>query len=268
MNKQRERATIEAFLRSMHYPVSCLVRSDRERPDALVRIGDELIGVEVTTVSEAAPRQTIAPQKWSSEAVRIVRAAQESFEKQDAATLVVRLELCPAWNPPGRSDFRRVADEFAAIARRAITTPPPFIRPGEPIELRDPHPDVCWAYIDRTHPELGGHWAPSFAGQVLRVSAEDIKATVARKEPEIAAYRQVANTVWLLIDCDLSGQGICLDVPEPCFHINTSFDRVFCCGFGMWQWIELPVTKPAMGANMRTGILRQSPFQCPLTPCP
>jgi len=187
----------------------------------------------------------VAPQKWTSKAVRIVRAAQESFEKQDTTALVVRFELHPAWKPPGRSDFRRIADEFAAIAHRAITAPPPFSRSSEPIQLRDPHPDVCWAYIDRTFPELGGHWAPSFAGHVLRASAEDIKATVGRKEREIAVYRQAAHFLWLLVDCDLSGQGISLDVPEPNFHINTSFDRVFCCGFGMWQWTELPVARPA-----------------------
>lgn len=103
-----------------------------------------------------------------------------------------------------------------------------------------------WAYVGLTRAELGGHWAPSFAGDVLRASPEDIKATVRRKDPEVAAYRQAAKSVWLLVDCDLSGQGISLDVPEPTFQLETSFDRVFCCGFGMWQWVEIPVVEAAM----------------------
>jgi len=248
MNKQRERATVEAFLRSMSFSNSSVHEWDRERPDVLVQIGDELVGIEITTITEATPRQTTAPQKWAAEAVRVVRAARESFEHRNPAALVVRFELRPAWQPPGRSNMAKLADALALIADEAIANPPPFIRPGEPVILRDPHPDISWAYVARTRQELGGHWAPSFAQNVIRSSAADITATVARKEPEVDIYRRVAGSVWLLIDCDLTGQGISLDVPQPNFEVNSQFDRVFCCGFGRWQWVEIPVAKAMVKA--------------------
>jgi len=248
MNKQRERATVEAFLRSMGFSNSSVHEWDRERPDILVQIGNELVGTEITTVTEATPRQATAPQKWAAEAVRVVRAARESFERRNPTALVVRFELRPSWQPPSRSNMPRLADELALIADEAIAKPPPFIRPGNPVTLRDPHPDISRAYVARTRQELGGHWAPSFAQNVIRSSAADITATVARKDPEVDIYRTVAASVWLLIDCDLTGQGISLDIPEPNFAISSQFDRIFCCGFGMWQWVEIPVAKAMVKA--------------------
>jgi hypothetical protein len=75
---------------------------------------------------------------------------------------------------------------------------------------------------------------------VRRASAADIEYTVSRKDPEVETYRKAAPTIWLLIDCDLSGQGVALDIPTPDFSIATRFDRIFCCGFRWWQWIEIP----------------------------
>lgn len=235
MDKRRERATVEAFLASQGYPVSCLIEWDRERPDAIIRVGNESVGVEVTTLTEATPRQSTPPQKWVAEATRIARAAQTAFEQRQSAALIVRLELRAGWHP-GTTKAQTLADEFATMIEEALVEPRPFSRPGEAITLRGPHPELSWAYIDRS--KLGAHWAPSFAGSVQSASADDIRSTVARKEREIAAYRSAAPSLWLLIDCALSGQGLSLDVPEP-LTIASRFDRVFCCGFGMWQWVEV-----------------------------
>jgi hypothetical protein len=147
MNKQRERATVEAFLRSMYSTTSSIYEWDRERPDALVQIGGVLVGIEITTVTEALPRQATAPQKWASEAVCVVRAAQELFERRDSSALVVRFELRPSWRPPRRANMARLADELASIADQAIARPPSSVRPGEPITLRDPH-RVSVTFVD------------------------------------------------------------------------------------------------------------------------
>jgi hypothetical protein len=79
MVKNRERTIVEAFLTSQGYPISSVTRWG-ESPDALVRLDDAIVGIEVTQLVEATPRQLTAPQKWKREAKRIVSLAKDYFE--------------------------------------------------------------------------------------------------------------------------------------------------------------------------------------------
>lgn len=241
MDKQRERATVEAFLRFQYYPISSLKEWDRERPDALVQLDERMVGIEVTKVIEATQRQAAPPQQWTTEARRIVRAAQESFERRHSMALVVSVEMKAEWQPR-KGDAILLGEEIATIIEtktpREAFTGVPF----EPVQLKDAHPAASWVYIGHTKQSLGGLWAPSFSGRIRSATAEDILRTVCRKEAEVAVYRRAAPNVWLLIDCDLTVQGILLDVPNlpKGFTLTTGFDRVFCCSFGMWEWVEIP----------------------------
>ena len=80
MVREHERNMVEAFLISQGHSISSLEES--ERPDWLVRIGDAIVGIEVTRLVEATPRQPTAPQQWKREAERIVSRTQESFERR------------------------------------------------------------------------------------------------------------------------------------------------------------------------------------------
>ncbi len=241
MDKQRERATVEALLHFQGYPISSLKEWKRERPDALVQIDERMVGIEVTKVVEAAPRESAPPQHWTTEACRIVSAAQDAFEKRCSVALVVSIELRPEWQPK-KSDVIPLGEKIATIIE---TKAPPqaFVgTPFEPVELKDPHPATSWIYVGHTEQSLGGVWRPSFSGKIQHATAEDILTTVCGKEAEVEVYRQAAPNVWLLIDCDLAGQGVLLEVPNlpGSFTLTTGFDRVFCCGFGMWNWVEIP----------------------------
>jgi hypothetical protein len=241
MDKQRERATVEAFLRFQGYPLSSLKEWDRERPDALIQIDERIIGIEVTKVVEATQRQSAPPQQWTTEARRIVRAAQESFEGRHAVALVIRVEFRPEWQPK-KGNVILLGEEIANIIETKTPRDAFAGAPFVPIQLKDPHPAASWMYIGYTKQSLGGLWAPSFSGQTQYAAAEDILRTVCRKEAEVEIYKRAAPNVWLLIDCDLTGQGIFLDVPNLSrgFTLTTGFNRVFCCGFGMWEWVEIP----------------------------
>jgi hypothetical protein len=245
MNKLRERAIVNGFIRWGGQPGLSLLEWDRERPDALIADGDQIVGIEVTAINEAVSRQAIAPQKWTTEAFRIVDEARRIYETRSTTTVIVRFEMRHNWVPPIRQKFLNLAADLALLVEQTLTEPPAWLLDKEPYTLRDPHTDVSWAYISRS--DYGNHWQPSISGEVLSVSEADVRSTIARKEVEVAAYRQVAPKVWLLIDCDVSGQGIALDVPMQHFAIESAFDRVFCCGFGMWQWVEILTVKSDVG---------------------
>jgi hypothetical protein len=217
---------------------------DRERPDALVQIDARMIGIEVTKVIEAAQRQSAPPQQWTTEAHRVVRAAQESFERHYPAALIVSVKFRPAWQPK-KGDAIPLGEEIATIIETKIPREAFAGALFEPVQLKDPHPAVSRVYVGPTTQALGGRWNPLFSGETQCATVEDILRTVRGKEAEVEAYRHAASNVWLLIDCDLTGQGIALDVPNPPkgLTLTTGFDRVFCCGFGMWKWMEIPCSK-------------------------
>lgn len=244
MDKQRERSTIEAFLLSQGYPISSL-DWDRESPDGLVQLEEGLIGLEVTEVTEATPRQEVPPQMWTDGAKRVVRFTQTAFEKLHSVALVVSIGFRPEWRPDKRQ-AAKLGDELVTVIEEE--TPSESLASGvpfKPFQVWEPHRDVSWLYIGHHRQSLVGHWAPAFGGEYQGVTADDIQETVRRKEAKLKAYRLVAPTVWLLIDCDLSGQGIALDVSRLSSNVTVSsgFDKVFCCGFGRFEWVEIPCIK-------------------------
>jgi hypothetical protein len=241
MDKQRERAIVEAFLHFQGYPPSALYEWDRECPDALVRIDGRMIGIEVTQVVEATQRQSAPPQQWTTEARRVVRAAQKSFERRHAVALVVSVGFKPTWQP--KKGVATPLGEDIATVIEAKTPREAFAGAlFEPVQLQDPHPAVSWVYVGHTEQSLGGRWTPLCSWTVQCATAADIRKTVGGKEAGVAVYRRAAPDVWLLIDCDLTGQGLALDVPDLSdgWTLTTGFDRVFCCGFGRWQWVGIP----------------------------
>lgn len=98
---------------------------------------------------------------------------------------------------------------------------------------------VSWAYVGVSQAGTS-RWAPSFGWSGKRAGEEAIRATVGRKERELVEYRRAARDVWLVIDCGVTGQAVAFDVPDPDFTVVTGFNRVFCCGFGRWEWVEVP----------------------------
>jgi hypothetical protein len=235
--KAYERRVVEAFVRSREYELAVIEDVTRERPDALLRIDGQLIGVEVTSSIYAEPRHETEPQRWTIEATRAVSSAEVRFKSRNPDALVVRFEFCPEWSPR-RDERDEIADRLASFVEDTIRTTQ--IPRERPLTLKHPLPDVTWAYIGRTSASLGGVWAPSFAFSVQSASAQDIIATVCSKEKDLPTYLHAAPIAWLLITCDVTGQGLAMEVPDPSFTIETGFARVFCCGFGFWQWVEIP----------------------------
>jgi len=163
VDKQGERATVEAFLRFQRYPISSLKGWDwdRERPDALGQIDERIVGIEVTKVVEATQRQSAPPQQWTTEACRIVRAAQESFEKRHA-WLSWSVSSSGLNGSLKRAMRFRLGEEIATIIE---TKTPREAFDGvsfEPVQLKDPHPAASWVYVGHTKQSLGGLWATSF----------------------------------------------------------------------------------------------------------
>jgi len=238
--KLRDRATIEALLRWSKQPASALKEWRRENPDTIIEIGGEVIGVEITKVIQQTPTQRLPPQMWELEAKRIVRKAQRVFHSRHPEPLNVRIGFRADWEPERESSA--LVNELATMIENELPALDGCAPHDASLARAIEHPVVSWLYVARTRFEA--LWEPSFIHTVQYASAGDIRDTVRRKEARLQDYRLAAPKVWLAIDCDLTGQGIALEMPAPDFLVTTGFDRVFCCGFGMYQWVELSTVRP------------------------
>ena len=180
--KQKERAIVEAFLASVIVPDAELLDIDRERPDALIRVGGRIVGLELTAVTEAASRQSIPPQRWTAEAERIVKAAKKSYDETSSRPLVVALGFRQDWIPPKPWQGPQLASELAMWVRGVSVKVP--LEPGGRGTFVDPHPVLSWAYVGNSGLDLG-RWTVSHGNSGNPATAQDIFATVARKESEL-----------------------------------------------------------------------------------
>lgn len=240
MKKWRERYTVEALLGWLGQPTSALKDWQRENPDAIIEINGELIGVEVTTILPEFPSQRLRPQMWTAEANRIVGKTRDAYHSRHPEPLNVRIGFRPDWEP--QRDSTVLVDELMELVERNARELASRAAVGPAITSRNPHPAVSWLYVNRTR--FSALWEPSFVFTDRYASAGDIHETVRGKEARLSEYRLAVPKVWLAINCDLTGQEVAFDIPRPDFVVMTGFDRVFCCGFGMYQWVELLTVNP------------------------
>ena len=117
MDKVAERRVLEAFLTARGMPITGI--QPREKPDFLIHSSQSVLGLEVTQLCEAQPRQVLRPQQWKAEASKIIKQAQGRFEKRHPDRLVVHFEFRPEWRPD-QVEAAALADELAATVERAL----------------------------------------------------------------------------------------------------------------------------------------------------
>jgi hypothetical protein len=237
MDKDEELRILQAFLTARGMSAEGLV--PHERPDFLIPGETHPIGVEVTTLMEASGRQATVPQQWASEARRVLRAVRRHFESKNTAPVVVHMEFQPSYDVTQFRDSS-LPSELARLVGHHLRAR----RSGDRFALgplqRDPHPALAMLYAA---PLSGGSsdWRLGGAYDVHPATCDDVRNTVAAKEPLVADYRNAADEVWLLINCDLLGQGVSLVTPEEPCVVASSFDAVYCIDFYS-QWVSVTVT--------------------------
>lgn len=235
MNKSAERRTLDAFLAARGLARSKV--QPLERPDFLVQIEAKQVGVEVTRLIEANPRQPTSPLQWEAEAQRACDATRRAFESGSDGSVVVYMQFRPECRV---SELR----EPSLPAELAATVSDHLRQQSEPALfqahlVRDPHRVLRLLYAARLSQEGESVWRLGGASEARPATCEDVVATVSAKEPLVAVYRQATPRVWLLIDCDLPGQGVSLLVAKVGRRVVTTFDPVFCIDFStLWREVH------------------------------
>jgi hypothetical protein len=227
--KHYERFLLQTFLAVAKISAE-IVDDSGESPDAVIRIGQDSVGVELTELfnGNAEPDGSFPLQARESLAQRIVRRASEIYRATGAqhAHVSVHFDL--------RSDLRGLnRDETAA--RLAAFVAAQSLAPHQYVQWRPDHvndllPDAINFVNMLGVPEPGmAHWSAPSAGWVAPMTREVLQARVNGKAALLAKYRERVEKNWLVLVSDGARPSQFFEPPtrEHASAVVSPFDRTF-----------------------------------------
>lgn len=225
--KQFERFLLEQFLAAAQIEAE-IVDASNEAPDVIIRVGEELVGVEITELFKDQPRASGPLQGQESLEQRIVARASQLYRVSGAqhAHVFVHFSL-------GR-DLRKVnRDETAS--RLANFVQAQALVPGQLVQWRPDYvTDTLPEAINMVNmlgvPEAGmAHWSSPSAGWVAPMTNEILQAGVNKKAALLHKYVQRVTKNWLLLVSDGAKPSQLFELPtkEVALAVVSPFDRTF-----------------------------------------
>lgn len=172
---------------------------------------------------------------------KVVAGAEQIYKESGFPPVTVSVH----WNdhaPFEYSGVPRLAQVLAGLVGRHIPEPSGARRLDYPDPAwREVPPEIHYLWIDRYDPSAGNFWASEEGGAVPEVGISDIERAIRDKEPRLAAYREAADELWLLIVASgFNLSGFCEIGPELDRHVfETGFDRVFFLHYAYCRVLEL-----------------------------
>ena len=224
--KQYERFLLDTFLATAKIDAE-IVDDGCESPDAIIRIGQSSVGIEITELFKSS-NESFSLQARESIARRIVARAGEIYRALSAQHAHVSVHFSSG------SDLRKLnRDETAS--RVATFVAAQSLSPGQYVQWRPdyvthPLPDAISFVNMLGVPEPGMvHWSSPSAGWVAPMTRELLQARVNEKAILLEKYRERVTTNWLLLVSDGARPSQFFDPPtrEHATVVVSPFDRTF-----------------------------------------
>jgi hypothetical protein len=227
--KQYERFLLDTFLAVANINAE-IVDDSGESPDAVIRIGQHSVGVEMTELfhGNADSDGSFPLQARESLAQRIVRRAGAIYRASGAqhAHVSVHFDL--------RSDLRRLKRDETA-AQLAAFVAAQALSPDQYVQWRQDYvanalPDAINVVNMLAVPEPGvAHWSAPSAGWVAPMTREVLQTRVDEKAALLAKYRERIKTNWLVLVSDGARPSQFFEPPtrEHASAVVSPFDRTF-----------------------------------------
>lgn len=201
-----------------------------ERPDCLLRIDGELIGVEHTEFFLPVDRGQVPHQQLNALQVLAVEQARRLFRQRGGPALYVYPVFDDRRGPRTKRDAYGLAERLAELVARN----------GWPRSLKS-ETFEAWRDLPGIHsyivmPSVDGEdelWHGGSGGWVATVEAAHVQAALDRKAPLYPQYVQRVPAVWLLVVNDMLRGGTPCEIGPGARGAvySTSFDRVFWLEF-------------------------------------
>jgi hypothetical protein len=237
--KQQESHFFDEFRRLQPGLSLTLVRqAEPPAPDILAELSGMRVGVEITKYLRESEKHE------EGEEDCILREAQQVYERAGNKPVSVTVHWAAA---PSLEEAERqlLVDALATAVGKNI---PPLGRSCElawgslPPSLEHA---IHHVRIDRLVDYITNVWQVRRVPVRPTLRADDVRASIARKEDHIANYLQHCDTAWLLIACEGSGPSARCEVPHLTRETRypTRFERLFFLNAYPREVVELPVTQ-------------------------
>ena len=225
--KQFERFLLEQFLAAAQIEAE-IVDASNEAPDVIIRVGEELVGVEITELFKDQPGTSGSLQGQESLAQRIVANASQLYRESGAQHAHVFVHFAP-----GR-DLRKVNRDETASRLATFVQTQAFVS-GQLIKWRpdyatDTLPDVISMVYMLGVPETSmAHWSSPSAGWVAPMTNEILQTRVDEKAALLPKYVLRVKKNWLLLVSDGTKPSQLFELPtkEDALAVVSPFDRTF-----------------------------------------
>lgn len=226
IKKQYERFLLEKFLEASQ--ISAQIVEAGERPDFIIRIDEQSVGVEVSElfISHSDGRGPL--QEQEALAQRIVSRASQLYRASGAQYAHVSVHFSPA------SDLRRL-NRDAAAHQLSDFVQSQMLSAGQlvqwsPDDVTRPLPDAI-AFVNMLgvpEPEMA-HWSAPSAGWVAPLTREILQSRVDEKAALLPKYTLRIPNNWLLLVSDGNRPSQFFDPPTraTASSIVSPFQRTF-----------------------------------------
>jgi hypothetical protein len=227
--KLYERFLLDSFLAAAKIDAE-IVDDSNESPDAIVRVGESDVGVEITEVftEHTGASGSLSLQGRESLAQRIVARASEIYRGSHAQHAHVSVLFSLS------SDLRRL-DRDETASRLAAFVAAQALSPGQRVQWRPNHvtnplPDaINFVSLLGVSEPCMARWSAPSAGWVAPMTSEILQSRVDEKAALLPKYRRRVTTNWLLLVSDGAKPSQFFEPPtkERASAIVSPFDRTF-----------------------------------------
>ena len=222
-----ERFLLEQFLAAAQIEAE-IVDADNEAPDVIIRVDDELVGVEITELFQSQQGASGSLQGQESLTQKIVARASQLYRESGAQHAHVSVLFSLS------SNLRKVYREETA-SRLATFVQAQALVPGQRVQWKpdyvtDTLPEVINYVHMRGVPEASmAHWSSLSAGWDAPMTHQILQARVDEKAALLPKYAQRVKKNWLLLVSDGAKPSQLFELPtrEDALAIVSPFDRTF-----------------------------------------
>lgn len=199
-----------------------------EEPDFLARVGNSVIGIELTELHRQCAPGAIPQQATEAMKRRVIARAQEIYAAK--AMPPIRCAVLMNDEHLSKADVEPLANAIVEIAVRNMPKRNSSAREEYMWTNRDYFPErIHSVHVHRHDVVSYNHFLCPGATWVGRLTAEDIIRAIAPKEPKYEKYREKCDEAWLVINADFEKMSTWFEFETTAVsrQFSSKFQRIF-----------------------------------------
>ncbi len=212
-----------------------------EKPDFLIRSGNDLIGIEHTEIFCPGPSHGGSIQAQESLQQRIIEHAKELYLEESPQNLQVRVIFQPG-NKIDKKEIANIAQSLFELIKQSVPACEKSVILEPTFETWEVFPKgIASVHVHHNLTGANSLWDFVSMGFVSTITENDLQIIISKKGVKLRKYKENYSEIWLLITAaDIriaSAVELSSQAATHCYETN--FDRVFVFWCFSGSFIEL-----------------------------